>query len=78
MEVWQAVVIGIVQGFTEFLPISSSAHIVFSEHLLGVTQSGLRFTVLVHFGTLRRMHCVVATPRIGRIRHNQRIGIVAS
>ncbi len=66
MEVWQAVVIGIVQGFTEFLPISSSAHIVFSEHLLGVTQSGLRFTILVHFGTLLAV-CIALWPRLALV-----------
>ncbi len=52
MEVWQAAIVGLIQGVTEFLPISSSAHIVFSTHLLGVVEGGLRFTIIVHFGTL--------------------------
>lgn len=66
MEVWQAALIGVVQGFTEFLPISSSAHIVFSEHLLGVTESGLRFTILVHFGTLLAV-CIALWQRLASV-----------
>jgi undecaprenyl-diphosphatase len=52
VEIWQAAIVGVVQGVTEFLPISSSAHIVFSTHLLGVSEGSLRFTIFVHFGTL--------------------------
>jgi undecaprenyl-diphosphatase len=52
VEIWQAALVGIVQGLTEFLPISSSAHIMFAERLLGVSEAGLQFTIIVHFGTL--------------------------
>ena len=52
MEPWQAAVVGVVQGLTEFLPVSSSGHIVFIERLLGVEDTGLRFTIIVHLGTL--------------------------
>ncbi|HHY37556.1 MAG TPA: undecaprenyl-diphosphate phosphatase [Clostridia bacterium] len=45
-------VIGIVQGLTEFLPISSSAHLVFSQHFLGVRVPGLSIEVFAHLGTL--------------------------
>jgi undecaprenyl-diphosphatase len=45
-------VLGIVQGLTEFLPISSSAHLSIVPKLLGFRTPGLAFDVLLHFGTL--------------------------
>lgn len=51
MDVIQAIIIGIVQGLTEFLPISSSAHLIFIQRLLGV-ESSLAFDTFLHFGTL--------------------------
>lgn len=52
MDILHAIVIGIVQGLTEFLPVSSSAHLIFAQELLGVNQPGLAFDVLLHLGTL--------------------------
>lgn len=48
----QAVVLALVQGLTEFLPISSSAHLVIPSLLLGWPDQGLAFDVAVHVGTL--------------------------
>ncbi len=48
----QAVVLALVQGLTEFLPISSSAHLVFPSLLLQWPDQGLAFDVAVHVGTL--------------------------
>ena len=52
MTYFQALILGLVQGFTEFLPISSSGHLVLMHRALGVTESGLTFDVALHFGTL--------------------------
>lgn len=52
MNIIQAIVLGIVQGATEFLPISSSAHLVLVPWLLGWTPPGLTFDTIVHWGTL--------------------------
>lgn len=52
MDLWQAVVLAIVQGLTEFLPISSSAHLILTSQLLGWPDQGLAFDVAVHAGTL--------------------------
>jgi len=50
---FDALLLGIVQGLTEFLPVSSSGHLVLVGHLLGVQHnSDLTFEVFVHFGTL--------------------------
>lgn len=51
MDILQAIIIGIVQGLTEFLPVSSSAHLVFIQKLLGV-QGSLAFDTFLHLGTL--------------------------
>jgi undecaprenyl-diphosphatase len=49
---WQAAILALLQGFTEFLPISSSAHLVIPSLLLGWADQGLAFDVAVHVGTL--------------------------
>lgn len=52
MSIIQSIVLGIVQGVGEFLPISSSAHLVLVPYLFGWEESGLAFDVALHFGTL--------------------------
>ena len=58
MEIWKAIVVGIVQGLAEFLPVSSSGHIVLTQYLLGIREVGsshqpdLAFEVILHIGTL--------------------------
>jgi undecaprenyl-diphosphatase len=52
IEWWQGLVLALVQGLTEFLPISSSAHLLLPSLLLGWPDQGLAFDVAVHFGTL--------------------------
>lgn len=52
MEIAKAVVLGIVQGTTEFIPISSSGHLVLVPWLLGWENPGLAFDAIVHWGTL--------------------------
>lgn len=52
MDWWQAVILALVQGLTEFLPVSSSAHLILVPELLGWADQGLAFDVMVHVGTL--------------------------
>ncbi len=52
MSLWEATILGIVQGLTEFLPVSSSAHLVLVPWVLGWRDPGLTFDVTVHLGTL--------------------------
>ena len=52
MTLLEALVLGIVQGATEFLPISSSGHLVLVPWLLGWSKPGLAFNALLHWGTV--------------------------
>lgn len=51
MKIWEAVVLGIVQGCTEFLPVSSSGHLLLLEKI-GVGEEDLFFNICLHLGTL--------------------------
>lgn len=51
MEIWEALVLGIAQGLSEFLPISSSGHLLILEKA-GIGQENLFFNVMLHVGTL--------------------------
>lgn len=53
MELWEAIVLGVIQGLTEFLPISSSGHLELANALFGIRESdNLTFAVAVHGGTV--------------------------
>lgn len=52
MTVWQALLLGILQGATEFLPVSSSGHLVIIPHLLGWPEPGLLIDTVMHLGTM--------------------------
>jgi undecaprenyl-diphosphatase len=52
LTILEALILGAVQGLTEFLPVSSSGHLVIFQHLLGMQEAPLTFDVLVHIGTL--------------------------
>ena len=52
MDNLQAIILALVQGITEFLPISSSGHLILASNLLGWSDQGLAFDVAVHFGSL--------------------------
>ncbi len=52
MPILQAAILAILQGLTEFLPISSSAHLALAPWLLGWKDQGLAFDIALHFGTL--------------------------
>lgn len=62
MTTFDAILLGVVQGLTEFLPVSSSGHLVVASSLLGVNapESGLIFEVVVHLGTLVAVVAVYA------------------
>lgn len=52
MSIINAILLGLIQGLTEFIPVSSSGHLVLAHHALGVFDNGLAFDVALHLGTL--------------------------
>lgn len=52
MSILDAIIQGLVQGLTEFLPVSSSGHLTIAQHILGITENNIFLNVLLHLGTL--------------------------
>ena len=52
MPIYQVIVLGIVQGLTEFLPVSSTAHLYLTSWIFGWQTEGLSFDIMLHIGTL--------------------------
>jgi undecaprenyl-diphosphatase len=73
MDLVQAIVLGIVQGLTEFLPISSSGHLILVPWLLGWHDPGLVFDVALHFGTLVALVAYYWRTWIELLLHDQRL-----
>ncbi|MBO4848603.1 MAG: undecaprenyl-diphosphate phosphatase [Clostridia bacterium] len=58
IEILKCIVLGLVQGLGEFLPISSSGHLLLTQRIFGVDEGGMLFTVLLHVATLAAV-CIV-------------------
>ncbi|UMZ72596.1 undecaprenyl-diphosphate phosphatase [Natranaerofaba carboxydovora] len=52
MNYIEAIILGIIQGISEFLPVSSTAHLIIAENVLGITFPGLVFEVFLHFSSV--------------------------
>ena len=63
---WQGLILGLVQGLTEFLPISSSGHLVLAERFVGFKPQGVFFEVMVHVATLLSVF-IAYRARIGEL-----------
>lgn len=60
MNVWEAFILGLVQGLTEYLPVSSSGHLEIGHYLLGISgEENLIFTVAVHAATVLSTICIL-------------------
>ncbi len=67
MNILEAIILGVVQGLTEFLPVSSSGHLTIFQHIMGIDMEGnLFFNVMLHVGTLVSV-CVVYRKLIFRL-----------
>jgi len=52
MDLIQTIILGVIQGLTEFLPISSSGHLVLAQHFMGVQNQGILLEINLHMGTM--------------------------
>lgn len=68
MELWQAAVLGMVQGITEFLPISSSAHLILTSQMLGWGDQGIHFDMAANTGSLGAVIVVFRKELSGLVR----------
>jgi len=76
MEIWQAVVLGIVQGIAEFLPISSSGHLVILHKLMGFKGPEILFDIFLHLGTLAAVFIVFGKEIVESVTTKKRIGFL--
>ena len=58
MTLLEAIILGVIQGLTEFLPISSSGHLVLGQYVLDVKLKGNSFEIVTHLGTLVSVLCI--------------------
>ncbi len=68
MEIWEAILLGVVQGLTEFLPVSSSGHLELGKALLGIEEAGLAFSVVVHGATALSTIVVFRSDIVGLVK----------
>lgn len=68
MSLWEAIILGIIQGLTEFLPVSSSGHLVLAQRIFGVHEAVLFFDVMLHVGTLLAVLLVFSRDWIALLR----------
>src|SRR3989339_736513 len=52
MSIFEVIVLALIQGATEFLPVSSSGHLVLANAIMGVREPGIAMEIVLHFGTL--------------------------
>lgn len=69
MTTIQAIILGLIQGLTEFLPVSSSGHLVLMQNFFGINEGAMTFNILVHFGTLIAIFIVYWKDIVNLIRH---------
>lgn len=78
MTVWIAMLLGLVQGLCEFLPVSSSGHLLLLQNMFGVTEGAMFFTVMLHLATLVAVCIVYWEILLKLIRHpfNKTVGLL--
>jgi undecaprenyl-diphosphatase len=69
MDIWDSMILGFIQGITEFLPISSSGHLVLAQRILGICDGALTLDILLHVGTLLALLMVFWNEWLYIVRH---------
>ena len=73
MNIPQAIISGIVQGLTEFLPVSSSGHLVILHNIFGFKEPQLAFNIFLHIGTMISVLIFFAKDIIGIITRDRKM-----
>jgi undecaprenyl-diphosphatase len=60
METWQVVLLGIIEGLTEYIPVSSTGHLLLATHAMGISTPGRAFEVLIQLGAIMALLTVYA------------------
>lgn len=60
METWHVILLGIIEGLTEYIPVSSTGHLLLVEHALGISSKGRTFEVLIQLGAILALLSVYA------------------
>ena len=60
MPIWQVILLGLVEGLTEFIPVSSTGHLLLLQHMLGFSSPGRTFEVLIQLGAILALLSVYA------------------
>src|SRR5262245_48328292 len=78
MPIWQVIVLGLIEGLTEFIPVSSTGHVLLAGHFLGFQSPGKTFEVLIQLGAIlailtvyfgKLLRILIDLPRDPRTRH---------
>jgi undecaprenyl-diphosphatase len=78
MPIWQVIVLGLIEGLTEFIPVSSTGHVLLAGHFLGFQSPGKTFEVLIQLGAIlailtvyfgKLLRILLDLPRDPRTRH---------
>jgi undecaprenyl-diphosphatase len=69
LDIFSAIVLGVVQGLTEFLPVSSSGHLVLLQKVFGIQEPALLFDTMLHIGTLLAVFVVLRHDILAILRH---------
>ena len=69
MNVWIAMLLGLIQGLTEFLPVSSSGHLLLVQEIFGITEGAMFFTIMLHLATLVAVFVVYWEMIVELIKH---------
>ena len=76
MPIWEAILLGVIQGLTEFLPISSTAHLLVARTLLGHAHPEDAFTVVIQLGTLVAVFAYFRAD-VARLANGLRLDLIA-
>jgi undecaprenyl-diphosphatase len=63
IALWQAIALGVIEGLTEFLPVSSTGHLILAERLLGFSEGGPAFKIVIQLGAILAV-CAVFAPKL--------------